>query len=94
MGLCNYNRCWVDSFANIAQPLNDLLKGGPDSKDSVAFKEEQQKVFGKFKLALSSVPVVGIPDSGQPFTLFVPEKDGHMTSVLTQDHSDCQNPVG
>jgi hypothetical protein len=74
----------VDSFAEIAQSLNHLLKGDPDSKDSVAFTEEQKEVFGKLKLAMSSVPAFGIPDSGQPFTLFVAEKNGYMTSVLTR----------
>lgn len=94
MGLCNYNRCWVDSFAEIAQPLNDLLKDDPDSKFPVQFTEQQKDAFVKLKMALSSVPALGIPDSGQPFTLFVAEKDGYMTSVLTQDHGDRQKPVG
>jgi hypothetical protein len=66
MGLCNYNRCWVDAFASIAQPLNDLLKEDPDSKDSVAFMEEQKEAFGKLKLALSSVPAFGIPANRSP----------------------------
>lgn len=94
LGLCNYNRSWVDSYTEIAQPLYDLLKGNPHSKENITLTEEACTAFQKLKNALSEAPAIGIPDTGRPFTMFVNEKDGYMTAMLTQEHGGEQRPVG
>lgn len=94
LGLCNFNRSWVDSYTEIAQPLYDLLKGNPHSKENITLSEEARTAFKTLKKVLSEAPAIGIPDTGRPFTMFVNEKDGYMTAVLTQEHGDEQRPVG
>ncbi|XP_076118486.1 retrovirus-related Pol polyprotein from transposon 412 [Alosa pseudoharengus] len=94
LGLCNYNRSWVECYTEIAQPLNDLLKGRPDSKEQIQFGEEQRKAFEDLKKALCEAPALGIPNVRRPFTLYVNENRGYLTSILSQEHGGLMRPVG
>lgn len=94
LGLCNYNRSWVDSYTEIAQPLYDMLKGNPNSKERITLSTDACTAFQRLKKVLSEAPAIGIPDTGRPFTMFVNEANGYMTAVLTQEHGGEQRPVG
>lgn len=45
-----------------------------------------------FLTALQTTPTLGLPDSSRPFIETVDEKNGHMTSVLLQEHGGNQRP--
>ncbi|XP_067892312.1 retrovirus-related Pol polyprotein from transposon opus isoform X2 [Heterodontus francisci] len=94
LGLCNFNRNWIDSYTQLAQPLTDFLKGKQASKVSVTLTKEEKEAFENLKRALCSVPALGIPDNGKPYTLLGHEKEGYMTAILTQEHGDKQRPIG
>ncbi|KAL2096794.1 hypothetical protein ACEWY4_006008 [Coilia grayii] len=94
LGLCNYNRAWVESKAEIAEPLTDLLKGSPESKAAIRLTEQQRQTFEDLKKALCEAPALGIPNIDRPFVLYVNEREGLMTAVLTQEHGGLQRPVG
>ncbi|KAL2103890.1 hypothetical protein ACEWY4_000758 [Coilia grayii] len=94
LGLCNYNRAWVESYAEIAQPLTDLLKGSPESKTAIRLTELQRQTFEDLKKVLCEAPALGIPNIDRPFVLYANEKEGFMTAVLTQEHGGLQRPVG
>ncbi|KAG9281519.1 hypothetical protein AMEX_G33 [Astyanax mexicanus] len=93
LGLCNYCRLWIDSYAAISQPLYDLLKGNPGQHDPVVHTDDSTSAFVKLKSALVSAPALGLCDPNKPFTVFVHEDCGFMTSCLTQEHGGMQRPV-
>ena len=39
------DRNWVENYSEVAQPLNDLLKGRPDSKVKIKMEDEPRKAF-------------------------------------------------
>lgn len=51
LGLCNFNRAWVKSYSEIAQPLNGLLKDQRDSKASITKEPWQREAFTSLKKA-------------------------------------------
>lgn len=86
LGLCNFNRAWVESYSEIAQPLNDL-KDQRDSRVSITMEPRQREAFTSLKRALCEASALGIPNTEMPFTLYVRE-------VLSQEHGGLQRPVG
>ena len=64
IGFLNFYHCFVQGFAVIACPLNDLTR-----KDVLwKWKEEQQKAFETLKLTITSAPVLSFPDHNKPNT--------------------------
>uniref|UniRef100_W5NLS4 ribonuclease H n=1 Tax=Lepisosteus oculatus TaxID=7918 RepID=W5NLS4_LEPOC len=94
LGLCNFNRNWVGAFSERAKPLTDLLKGGGRSLDPIAWSPEVEHAFNDLKQALLQAPALGFPQTDQPFYLYVGEKNGFWTAVLTQEHGGRYRPVG
>ena len=88
------NRNWVDNYTETAQPLNDMLKGKPDSRDKISLEAEARQAFEDLKNSLCEAPALGLPNVQRPFTLFVNECRGFMTSALTQEHGGLWRPVG
>ena len=88
------NRNWVDNYTETAQPLNDMLKGKPDSRDKISLGAEARQAFEDLKNCLCEAPALGLPNVQRPFTLFVNEFRGFMTSALTQEHGGLWRPVG
>ncbi len=82
IGLCNYYRRFVQDFAKIAKPLNDLFK-----KTDMPFRwtDECQSAFEKLKQALVSEPIVlQYPDFNREFTLSCDASDYAIGYILGQ----------
>ena len=79
LGFSGYYRRFVEGYATIARPLNDLLVGHPASPEAKKKKsakptpfvwgDDQQKSFEMIIDRLTSSPVLGYADYHLPFTL-------------------------
>ena len=80
LGLAGYYRRFVEGYAKLAQPLNDLLKR--DRK--YLWKEDQEKSFQILKVKLISTPILKFPDFNKNFTLMTDASDYAIGAVLGQ----------
>lgn len=85
LGLCNYYRRFVEGFAHIATPLNQLLKGDKRGKFKTGdWTDECQTAFQKLKDALTSAPILGFPDMNKEFILSTDASGAAIGYILGQ----------
>jgi len=94
LGLAGYYRCFVRHFGMLSWPLTDLLKKGA----LFVWTEVQEQSFSALKKALTSAPVLAMPNFSKPFVI---ETDASGTGVgavlMQQGHplaflSKCLSP--
>ena len=64
LGLAGYYRKFVRNFGILSKPLTNLLKKGI----LFIWTSETQATFEALKLALTTAPVLTLPDFNKPFT--------------------------
>ena len=90
LGLCNYYRRFVRGFANIAKPLNELMK--KDTK--FEWNESCENAFQTLKYKLTSEPIVlKFPDYDKQFILYTDASDYAIGYVLGQIGNDNKEHV-
>ena len=68
MGLVNYYRDHVSEMAKIGQPLTDIQANHLKDVDfATLWKPERKKAFEDLKKALTTTPVLAVPDMNKPF---------------------------
>ena len=72
--MAGFCRIWIPNFGLIAKPLYEATKG-PDI-EPIIWEKECDQAFNRIKQALVEAPALGIPNSNQPFSLYIAEKQG------------------
>jgi hypothetical protein len=81
VGLANVFRKFVDNLSTIAKPLTDLTKANIPYLWGAA----QQNSFERIKTALTSTPVLKMPDTAKDFTVVCDASAYGMGAVLMQE---------
>lgn len=80
LGLCNYYRCFVPAFAELASSLTDLLKKTTEFE----WGEPQQNAFLQLKERLTSAPVLAYPSPTGNYILNTDASNYSIGAVLSQ----------
>ena len=81
LGLAGYYQKFIRHFGYIAAPLYQLL-----SKEGFKWNEAAEVPFTKLKEALTSPPVLGLPDFSQQFVIECDASGIRIGAVLTQNN--------
>ena len=85
LGLTNYYRKFVESYARTAYPLNRLLDNSPKSKDQFNWSEQCQKAFEELRDKLISAPILAMPREEGLFVLDTDSSAEGLGAVLQQE---------
>ena len=94
LGLAGYYRKFIKGFSAIAGPLSELTRKENDKY--IPFKwtdRHEQQAFKSLQRALSSAPVLIIPDPNLPYVVRTDASDYAVGGTLSQDHGKGLQPI-
>lgn len=80
LGLTGYCGRFICKYGQIAHPLTDLLKKG-----YFKWTEESSKAFTQLQQAITTAPVLSMPDFSKPFSIECDASGKGIGAALTQD---------
>ena len=89
IGFCSYYRRFIKGFADIARPLHKLTEAG----QKFEFNDSCMRAFETLKTALTSAPILGYPNSEDPFILDTDASNEGMGSVLSQTQNGVERVI-
>ena len=89
LGLCGYYRKFVKGFSSIAKPLYELTSGDA----VIQWTPAAEQSFTDLKHALTTAPVLALPDHEKPWSMFTDASGYGIGGVLCQDHGNGPQPV-
>ena len=91
LGLANYYRDHIPSFAAISAPLSDLTKKGQPTR--VQWGDPQEKAFVNLQRSLLRRPILRVPDYTKTFVLKTDASNRGLGAALMQQHEGKYHPV-
>lgn len=89
LGLTSYYRRFIRHYSHKALPLTELTRGDVPWR----WGSEQQTAFDALKQALSTAPVLIIPDPQLPYEVYTDASQFALGAVLLQNHGKGKQPV-
>ena len=89
LGLASYYRRFVRGFSEMARPLTQMTRAGVEWDWSTA----QHQAFNRLKLALTTAPVLKLPDFERQFVVTTDASDAAVGAILEQDFGNGLQPV-
>ena len=89
LGLCGYYRKFVQAFSKIATPLYALTK----ADTPFSWPTEADQAFASLKTAMTSAPVLALPDHDRSWIMYTDASNYGIGGVLCQDHGNGPQPV-
>ena len=89
LGLASYYRRFVRGFSEMARPLTQMTRAGVEWDWSAA----QHQAFNRLKLALTTAPVLKLPDFERQFVVTTDASDAAVGAILEQDFGNGLQPV-
>ena len=91
IGLVGYYRNFIPNFAAVSAPLTDLTKKG--KPNLVEWGEPQERAYEYLKKAVSSKPILQMPDMNNPFIVRTDASDVGIGATLLQESNGCLMPI-
>ena len=88
LGLASYHRFFVRDFAELAQPLYCLT-----GKKQFRWEDKEHKAFEALKTALTTPPVLALPNNTDPFILDVDASDVAIGAELIQIQDGAERVI-
>ena len=89
LGLASYYRRFVRGFSEMARPLTQMTRAGVEWE----WSEAQHQAFNRLKLALTTAPVLKLPDFEKQFIVTTDASDAAVGAILEQDFGNGLQPV-
>jgi hypothetical protein len=84
LGFCNFYRPFIQGFAHLARPLNELTRKDAEWQ----WETRHQNAFDKLKTRVTTEPILAHPILTDPFELEVDASGFAMGAVLLQKKED------
>ena len=93
LGSANVYRRFIKGFAEISSPLTDMLKKDStvDWNNHIEPTEDQQSAFEALKAALTSPPILGLPQHGRPYMIDC-DASKYAVGVVLLQQQDVEKP--
>jgi hypothetical protein len=89
LGLANFYRRFIEGYAQVARPLNDLTK----KNTPFTWKEAQQTAFDTLKNRFATAPILAYPDNDRVFRLETDASNFATGAVLSKEQDGKWHPV-
>ena len=89
VGMASYYRMFIEDFSRRAAPLTDLTK----KDEAFAWGDRQEEAFRDIKRALTTEPVLTLPDYSKPFVLMTDGSATGLGAVLGQRGGESRERV-
>ncbi|GFN75245.1 Zinc finger protein [Plakobranchus ocellatus] len=91
LGLVGYYKEFVQNFAAVSAPLSDLVRKG--QPNIVNWGDSQERAYNSLKVAVTSRPVLQLPDVNKKFALRTDASDRGLGTALMQENEGTLFPV-